>query len=263
MPGFELTSGAVRIKSISATSANATEVTAEIRTVFKFEKDKQLGWRVAEIRTRPGQWENLTLVAKALGTSIATSACDAPDPPFKGVLAVDPSLKRVRCLLGALLGVEVPSDAVRIQEVAPLAVPLAPQPSATVVAWIRVNARLKNGSKGWQVEEVRTGNREWVKLEPLIASLNAEKQQKARTDLEAMAKALELFRGERGFYVVSDKHSVAIDYLNPRYLSKIIRVDPWHQPYKYEGQRDHFILISSGPDGKENTLDDIVLSKSR
>jgi hypothetical protein len=260
MPGFELSSGAVRIKSISATSADATEVTAEIRTVFKFEKDKQAGWRVAEVRTRPGQWENLTLVARALETSIATSACNAPDPPFKGVLAVDPSLKRVRCLLGALLGVEVPSDAIRIQEVAPLAVPLAPQPSATVVAWIRVDTRLMNGSKGWQVEEVRTGNREWVKLEPLIASLNAEKQQKARTDLEAMAKALEQFRGERGFYVVSDKHSVAIDYLNPRYLSQIIRVDPWHQPYKYEGQRDHFTLSSIGPDGKDNTADDIKLA---
>lgn len=260
MPGFELTSGAVRIKSISTTSAAATEVTAEIKTVFKFEKDKRVGWRVAEIRTRPDQWENLTLVANALGSSIATGACNAPDPPFKGVLAVDPSLKRVRCLLGALLGVEVPSDAVRIQEVSPLSVPLASQPSATVIAWVRVDTRLKNGTKGWQVEEVRTGNREWVKLEPLIASLNTEKQQKVRTELEAMAKALEQFRGERGFYVVSEKHSVVIDYLNPRYLEQVIRVDPWHQPYKYEGQRDHFVLSSIGPDGKDNTADDIKLA---
>jgi hypothetical protein len=260
MPGFELTSGAVRVKSISTTSAGATEVTAEIKTVFKFEKDKQVGWRVAEIRTRPDQWENLTLVANALGTSIATGACNAPDPPFKGASAINPSLKRVRCLLGALLGVEVPSDAVRIQQVSPLAVPLAPQPSATVVAWIRVDTRLRNGSKGWQVEEVRTGNREWVKLEPLTASLNAVKQQTVRTDLEAIVKALEKFRGERGFYVVSEKHSVVIDYLNPRYLAQIIRVDPWHQPYKYDGQRDHFVLSSSGPDGKDNTADDIKLT---
>jgi hypothetical protein len=260
MPGFELPSGAVRIKSISTTSADATQVTAEIKTVFKFEKDEQVGWRVAEIRTRPDQWENLTLVARALGTSIATGACNAPDPPFKGASAIDPSLKRVRCLLGALLGVEVPSDAVRIQQVSPLSVPLASQPSATVVAWIRVDTRLTNGSKGWQIEAVRTGNREWVKLEPLIASLNTEKQQKVRTDLEAMAKGLEQFRGERGFYVVSEKHSVVIDYLNPRYLAQVIRVDPWHHPYKYEGQRDHFVLSSSGPDGKDNTADDIKLA---
>ena len=260
MPGFELTNDSVRIKSISATSAAAAEVTAEIRTVFKFEKDKQGSWRVAEIRTRPDQWEDLTLVANALGSSVTANECNAPDPPFRGALATDPSVKRARCLLGGLLGVEVPSDAVRIQEVAPLPIPLASQPSAVVIAWIRVDARLLNGSKGWEVEELRTGKREWVKLEPLIASLNEEKQRKARTELESIAKALELFRGERGFYVVSDKHSVVIDHLNPRYLPQIIRVDPWHQPYKYDGQRDHFTLRSSGPDGKDNTADDIKLA---
>lgn len=260
MPGFELTNGSVRIKSISATSAAGTEVTAEIRTVFKFEKDKLGSWRVAEIRTRPDQWEDLTLVARALGSPGATNECNAPDPPFKGALAVDPSVKRARCLLGGLLGVEVPSDAVRIQEVAPLPIPLAPQPSAVVVAWIRVEARLLNGTKGWQVGELRTGKREWVKLGPLVEALNEVKQEKARTELESIAKALELFRGERGFYVVSEEHSVVIDHLNPRYLSQIIRVDPWHQPYKYDGQRDHFTLRSSGPDGKDNTADDIKLA---
>lgn len=260
MPGFELTKSSVRIKSISTNNAAGTEVTAEIRAVFKFEKDKQGSWRVAEIRTRPDQWEDLTLVASALESPGAKNECNAPDPPFRGALAIDPSMKRARCLLGALLGLEVPSDAVRIQDVAPLPIPLAPQPSAVVIAWIRVDARILNGSKGWEVGELRTGKREWVKLGPLVASLNEQKQRKARTELESIAKALELFRGERGFYVVSEKHSEVIDHLNPRYLDRIIRVDPWHQPYKYEGQRDHFTLRSSGPDGKDNTADDIKLA---
>src|SRR6267143_2865114 len=69
MPGFELTNGTVRIKAISASSAQAAEVTAEIKTVFKFEKDKQESWRVAEIRTHPDQWEDLALVARALKSS--------------------------------------------------------------------------------------------------------------------------------------------------------------------------------------------------
>ena len=260
MSGFELTNGSVRIKTVSTTSAQAAEVTAEIKTVFKFEKDKQGIWRVAEIRTRPDQWEDLTLVAKALGSPMAANECNAPDPPFKGALAIDPSVKRARCLLGGLLGAEVPSDAVRIQDVAPFPIPLASQPSAVVVAWIKVDARLLNGGKGWKVEELRTGKREWVKLERLVASLNEEKQQKARTDLESIASALEQFRRERGFYVVSDKHSVAVDHLSPRFLPQIIRVDPWHQPYKYNGQRDHFTLRSSGADGKDNTADDIQIA---
>ncbi len=260
MPGFELTNGSVRIKSISASSAQAAEVTAEVQTAFKLERDKQGSWRVAEIRTHPDQWEDLSLIAKALGSSVTSNECNAPDPSYKGDLATDPSVKHVRCLLGDLLGVEVPSDAVRIQEVEPFSVPLASQPSAVVIAWIRVDARLLHGSKGWRVEELRTGKLEWVKLEPLIAALNEEKQRKARTDLESIARALELFRGEHGFYVVSDKHSVAVDHLSPRFLPQIIRVDPWHQPYKYDGQRDHFTLRSSGPDGKDNTADDIRIA---
>lgn len=260
MPGFELPNSALRIKSISTSGASAAEVTAEIRTVFKFERDKQGSWRVAQVRARPDHWEDIALVAKALGRSVAVADCNAIDPPLKNGLAVDPSVKRVRCLLGSLLSVQVPSDSIRIQEVAPLAIPLAPQPSAVVVAWIRVDARLLNGSKGWEVGELRTGTGEWVKLDSMIVALNEAKQQQAREELESMAKALELFRGERGFYIVSEQHSVAIDHLNPRFLAQVIRVDPWHQPYRYDGQRDRFTLRSSGPDGKDNTADDITRS---
>jgi hypothetical protein len=260
MAGFELPGSALRIKSISTSGAGSAEVAAEVRAVFKFEKDKQGSWRVAQIRTRPDQWEDIGFVARALGTPIGIADCNALDPPLKSALATDPSVKRARCLLGSLLGVQVPSDAVRIQEVTPFSIPLAPQPSTLVTAWIRFDARLVNDKKGWEVGEVRTGTREWVKLRPLITALNDVKQQQARAELELIAKALEVFRGERGFYVVSDQHSVAIDHLNPRYLAQVIRLDPWHQSYKYEGQRDRFTLRSNGPDGKVNTADDITLA---
>src|SRR5688572_15879377 len=80
MPGFEMTNSSVRIKTISATSPSSAEVRAEIRTVLKFEKDEGDSWRVAEIRTRPDRWEDLTLVARALGSSVPTNECSAPDP---------------------------------------------------------------------------------------------------------------------------------------------------------------------------------------
>ena len=259
-PGFELTNGSVRVKSIAATSATLAEVSAEIRTVFKFEADKEGRWRVAEIRTGQDRWEQIDLIAKALQTQVITGECTAPDPPFKGSAILDPSVKRARCLLGSLLGVEVPSDAVRIQEVDPMPVPLASQPSATVVAWVRVDARLVNDKAGWRVSELRTGTSDWVKLEPLLAAVNEQKQKQTRTELELMAAALEKFRKDRGFYVVSDNQAVAIDHLNPRYLLRVIRIDPWHQPYKYLGDRDHFTLRSAGPDGKPDTADDIQLS---
>lgn len=260
MAGFELTNGSVRVKTITATSASAAEVSAEIRTVFKFEMDKQGRWRVSEIRIGQDRWEEIDLIAAALKTQVSTGACTAPDPPTRGRVATDPSVKRARCLLGSLLGVEVPSDAVRIQEVDPMPIPLASQASATVVAWVKVDARLINDKTGWRVSELRTGNRNWVPLEPLVVAINEEKQKKVRAELALIARALDKFRKDRGSYVVSDSQSVAIDYLNPRYLAQIIRVDPWHQPYKYLGERDHFTLRSAGPDGKADTPDDIALS---
>lgn len=140
--------------------------------------------------------------------------------------------------------------------------PLASRASAIVVAWVRVTARLVNEGKGWQVSELRTGTRDWVKLQPLVNALNERKAAQARSDIEAMSQALERYRRERGFYVVSDSQAVLIDHLNPRYLAKIIRVDPWSHAYKYEGQRDRFTLRSAGVDGKDKTTDDVELVSS-
>jgi len=82
--------------------------------------------------------------------------------------------------------------------------------------------------------------------------------------LESIATALESFRRERGFYVESKSEAALIDNLNPHYLARVIRVDPWHQPYEYEGSRSSFVLRSSGPDEKPNTPDDVtVISASR
>lgn len=256
--GFELTSDAVRVKAIAP--GTPAEVTADIRSVFRFEQDERGRWRIAEIRAAQDRWESIDVIADTARANLATNECNFPDLPFRDAAAVDPSVKRARCLVGALTGIDVPSDAVRIQEVDPLPLPLASRASAIVVAWIRVTARLVNEGKGWQVSELRTGNRDWVKLQPLIDALNEKKRAQAVSEMQAMAQALERYRQERGFYVISDSHAVLIDHLNPRYFSKIIRVDPWNHPYKYDGQREHFVLHSAGPDGKDQTGDDIQLT---
>jgi hypothetical protein len=261
MPGFELTNGAVRVKSITMSTGTTAEAVAELRTVFKFQKDEQGNWRVAELRTKPNRWEAIDFMATALGAQITSNPCIVSDPPFKGSSSVQPSMRRARCLLGSLLGVEVPSDVIRIQEVSPLEIPLGDRPSAVVVAWVRVDARLVNGSKGWQVTELRTGSHNWVNLDNLTAAVNEKKCAQVRAELVATAKALESFRQDRGSYVISDSHVVLIDYLSPRYLPVVVRVDPWSQPYKYQGERDHFTLRSLGPDEKENTADDILVNQ--
>jgi hypothetical protein len=250
----------VRVKTISAGGDGSAEVAAEIKTIFKFEKDSTGRWRVAEVRVGADRWLRITHIANALNTKIPVDDCSAPDPPFRGAQAVDPSAKRSRCLLASLLDVELPSDSVRIQEVSPFAVPMGSQPSAIVTALITVDARIVHQGREPRVSELRTGNRDWVQVEPLAASVDRKKQEQARGELAWMAEALERFRKDKGFYIVSDSQAVAIDHLSPRYLPRVIRIDPWHRPYKYQGERDRFTLRSLGADGKDGTADDIELA---
>ena len=131
-----------------------------------------------------------------------------------------------------------------------------------VEAVVRVDLRFTEDKSGWVVTGVRGGNSDWLDPQAILASLNEEKRKKARAELDEIARALEAFRAERGFYVSSDRHNVLINHLSPRYLSRVIRLDPWHQPYRYNGAGDHFTIVSMGPDGKENTADDILVTGS-
>ncbi|MEP6919641.1 MAG: type II secretion system protein GspG [bacterium] len=261
MPGFELTTAAVHVQSVTTTSPNTAEATALVRTVFKFQKNEQEEWQVAEIRVGPDRWEQIHLISLALGKAMVSNECIAADPPSNRPSATEPSVKRARCLLGSLLGIETPSDALRIQEVSELEIPMASQSSAVVVTWVQIAARLANeGKAGWQVSELRSGKHDWVKLRTLLAALDEAKRQTARDELGIIAAALEKFRQARGSYVVSEQEAVVIDHLSPFFLARIIRLDPWHKPYNYKGDSSRFTLSSSGPDGKEDTPDDLVVT---
>lgn len=261
MAGFELTNGAVRVKTITDSTKTTANVAAELKTVFRLEQNDAGHWRVAEVRVGPDRWEDVALLSSALSAQLPVDECSAPGFQLGRRAPIEPTPKRVRCLLGSLLGISVPSDAVRIQEIEPFPVPLASKESATVIAWIAVEARAVNDEKGWRISELRTGNRAWVNLDQLMVAVNQQKQSRARADMQRIADALERYRADRGAYIVSDSHAVLIDHLSPAYIREVIRLDPWRQPYKYVGQRDTFTLVSPGPDGKDGTADDISRSK--
>jgi len=172
------------------------------------------------------------------------------------IAAGDLTPKEARKLIARMAGINLPSDAVRVKEVSAMG------NSATVVAQVETAFRFDKGSDGkWRIAEIRTGDRRWEDVDLLVKALNAEKTSRARAELESIATALESYRREHGFYLESKTEAALIDSLNPRYLPSIIRVDPWHQPYQYEGTRGSFVLRSSGPDEKPNTADDVVVTK--
>src|SRR2546423_2368469 len=169
--------------------------------------------------------------------------------------AGDLTPKEARRLIARLAGIQLPSDAVRVKEVS------VTGNSATVVAQVETAFRFDKGGDGkWRVAEIRTGDRRWEDVDMLVKALNAEKTARARAELESIATALQSFRRERGGYLESKDGVALIDNLNPHYLTRVIRIDPWHQPYQYEGTKTSFVLRSAGPDEKTNTADDIVIS---
>lgn len=170
--------------------------------------------------------------------------------------AGDLTAKEARRLIARMAGIQLPSDAVRVKDVS------ATGNSATVVAQVETSFRFdRSGDGKWHVAEIRTGDRRWEDVDMLVKALNVEKTSRARAELESIATALDSFRREHGFYVEAKTEAALIDNLNPRYLSRVIRVDPWHQPYGYEGTRTSYVLRSSGPDEKPNTPDDVTISR--
>ncbi|HVF23260.1 MAG TPA: type II secretion system protein GspG [Pyrinomonadaceae bacterium] len=262
MLGSSLPSNAVQVREVRTTNEGTAEVSAEIQAVFRA-RQVDGRWRLSEIRTAPDRWEQLAVIAQALHANLASGDCDEPSQFVRSASPTALTMKRARCLVAELLAVTLPSDQVRIKDMSLLELPFSSESSALIEAFIHADFRFARAARGWHVSEVKTGNREWTNIENFAAALNEVKRVNATADLAAIADALIEFRRERGAFVVSDKESVLIDHLSPRYLTRVIRVDPWHRPYEYEGEQNQFSLRSVGPDGKPGTPDDIVVSGPR
>lgn len=258
MFGASLPGSAVQIHEIRSGGEGVAEVTAEIQSVFRA-RQVEGHWRLSEIRTGQDTWEKLETISQALNTTLPSGGCDEPSQ-FVRMAGNALTVKRSRCLVAELLGVTLPSDAVRIKETSALNLPLGTESSALITARVQIELRLTSGNRGWQVSEFKSGTRAWTNVATLSSALNETKRVAATTDLTTIANALVEFRRERGSFIVTDKESVVIDHLNPRYLTRVIRVDPWHRPYQYEGAQDRFSLRSLGPDGKPGTADDVVIT---
>lgn len=257
--GMALPSDSVRVEKILSSDATNAEVSSQLELVFRFARDERDQWRIKEVRTGDARWEDVEILAQATRLDLQQDDCNTVDTNGRLKPQAELTIKQARCLVASLFTVTLPSDAVRIQEISGLS--LGPQPSAVAVSLIEADFRLTKDSSGWHAIAFRSGRRSWVSLESIPTVLDSVKRARTTEQLNAVAAALEVFRRDRGSYVISDKHSVLIDNLSPHYLARVIRTDAWQRPYRYQGDRDHFTLRSLGPDGRENTADDIVISK--
>jgi hypothetical protein len=260
MAGFNLPSKAVNISSINSTAADSAEASADLQLVFRLVQNEDGIWRVAEMRTGQDLWEDVGVLARAANFTLPAAQCHVAN--VTGRRDSDLSAKRVRCLVANLFGINLPSDEVRVKEFSSLEVPLGTETSAVAVVFVRADFRFRKDAKSWQVTEFKSGNREWINVAGLSGALQTAKRTQAEQDMRAIAFALEEYKKQRGHYIATDKHPVIIDHLHPRFLNKVLRLDPWRRPYLYQGEGQGYTLRSSGPDGKRDTPDDITLSES-
>ncbi|MCA1591582.1 MAG: type II secretion system protein GspG [Acidobacteria bacterium] len=260
-PGLALKTGAVRVRDISAAGATPVVVLAEVTTAFRFKKgeDKKEGddstlsastvaepkWRLAEVRTGDRSWEEIDFLVTPLGAEKINRARAA----LESLAAEFETQQRER-----KSDDEIVRDNLRIKQFSPLG------SSAVAEVGVEASFRLERGDGGkWRVAEVTIGGESSGELNALLASVNAQKNERARAELAEITAALESFRRERGFYIVAKDEAVLIDHLSPRYVKRVIRIDPWHRPYRYEGTRDGYVLRSDGADGAAGTPDDISI----
>jgi len=255
--GMSLPSSAVRIESINSTGESTAEASTELELVFRLARDDSGQWQVKELRTADARWENIELILHAAKIDLQEDKCGTKDALGRVKPESGLNVKRARCLIASLFDVPMPSDSVRIQEISDLGV----GSSAIATSLVHADFRFVRDAHGWRVSEFHSGNRSWIKLESVPDEVDALKRARTNEDLNTIATALEAYRRVRGSFVIAEKHSVLIDTLTPRFLHRVIRLDSWHHPFQYQGASDHFTIRSLGPDGKENTADDLVVTR--
>lgn len=259
--GFNLRTGAVKILEIGPAGSSPVSVTAEVTEALRLawvedESVPQTGgvfiqkrWRAVEFRTGDRAWEEFDSLADAAGAERVEAARRAIEELVTEFEA------RLR---------ESKGKAVKPLTRGPLTIKQLSSMSSSAVAEVVVTAtfHLSKDARGrWLVSEVVFGDDTVGNLDTLWQNADARKAALARTELATLRDALEAFRAERGFYVVAKDSVVLLDHLNPRYLKRVVRIDPWHNPYRYEGTQASYTLASDGPDGKPNTADDVTLAR--
>jgi len=292
-PRFGLSTGAVKVKNVGPAGTSPVVVEADVTLAFRFERVEdervpQTGgvfttkrWRAVEFRTGDRSWEEFELISSPAFAPRIEAARRALEE-----LVTEFEARQSRVGAGwAATARDVEEGAARAGEAAakknkekkreeekkaaepltrgPLTVKQLSLMGSSAVAEVVVAAAfsLERDARGrWRVSEASAGGESSGDLEELWRAADALKAGRVRAELAAVAGALEAFRRERGFYVVARDSVVLFDHLSPRYAKRIIRLDPWHNPYRYEGTAGSYTLGSDGPDGKQGTADDLTVT---
>jgi hypothetical protein len=288
-PGFVLRTGAVKVKEVSPAGTSPVTVSAGVTLAFRLVSVEDEGvpqtggvfkvkrWRAAEVRTGDRTWEEFDLVAGTFGPERVEAARRALEELVTEFAAQQAAAARAEPVVVPSITAEgnakdkskkkkdepskkAPEPLTR----GPLTIKQLSLMGSSAVAEVEVASLFtvsKDARGKWRVTGVEVGGESVGDLEALWLKADAHKVERVRADFAEMREALEAFRRERGFYVVGEDAVVLYDHLSPRYARRVIRLDPWHNPYRYAGTQASYALASDGPDGKKGTADDVTVNR--
>jgi hypothetical protein len=164
-------------------------------------------------------------------------------------------VRQARELLQNIAGANLKRDQVQIKNIsAGIA-----SGGAIVEAQIETAFRFEKGKDGWRIAEVRLGDRQWESFELIEEAVRREKVRRTNVMLQQIADGIGAYRSERGQFVDTDDIAELLDFISPRYLKIPHRFDLWGEQFKYRGSATSYRLISSGPDRKSGTKDDLII----
>jgi hypothetical protein len=135
--------------------------------------------------------------------------------------------RQIRETVATFDRMNLPADAVEIEKVSEI--------GDSVIAEVKVKSAVKMRRVGgeWVIEEIRLGDRQWERADHILRVVNEERGGVTWEQMRIVATAVDRYHNIQGELPPVDDFVSLIDVLSPEYLTSIIRIDAWSQPFQY------------------------------
>jgi hypothetical protein len=130
---------------------------------------------------------------------------------------------------------------------------------AIVETKLNTTFRLEKTGDSWTVREIRLGEGRWENITDIERAIEMVKIEETNKMLDRIATAIQGFAEENGRMPDFIDYVTLSDQLSPRFLTPLIRLDPWRRPFFADKKdADTVIVRSAGADGRYGTETDII-----
>src|SRR5262245_60566684 len=254
---------AVEIRSITPQGTDRAVVESTVALAFQFDRAKATDeWRVDAVRLGPSDWVDMTELLTALNGGTpppprpSRPAPVVPTSPT-GVFHANPTdfAEARRALIEIGLSSQVP-DAIEVRRIA-----AQNETQAIVEATVSFGFQFRwdPATKRWEIEAARLGQRDWIVVSDLLAALDEGRRRDTVVKLQKLLVGIDNFRKKYGALPTAPDIVKLTDILHPNYMNELVRDDGWNRQILYQVTGSTFRLVSSGPDHRAGTPDDVVV----